>query len=155
MVRKKLKPLEYAFYLLKSRDRSIGEMKERLKRRECTSEEINETITFLIEKDFLNDQRFAENFVRYKKIIKPVGKFYLRNKLMEKKIPTEIIEKTLSETPDEYSEIEELAERWLARNKKVPKEKIYEKLSRHLISRGFEWEKVREVVDQQAKKLLN
>jgi regulatory protein len=155
MVRKKLKPLEYAFYLLKSRDRSIGEMKEKLKRRECTSEEINETITFLIEKDFLNDQRFAENFVRYKKIIKPVGKFYLRNKLMEKKIPTEIIEKTLSETPDEYSEIEELAERWLARNKKVPKEKSYEKLSRHLISRGFEWEKVREVVDQQAKKLLN
>ena len=58
----------------------------------------------------------------------------MRNKLM-KKIPTEIIEKTLSETPDEYSEIEELAERWLAR--KVPKEKIYEKLSRHLISRGL------------------
>ena len=155
MVRKKLKPLEYAFYLLKSRDRSIGEMKEKLKRRECTPQEINETISFLLEKDFLNDQRFAENFVRYKKIIKPVGKFYLRNKLLEKKIPVEIIEKVLSETPDEPSEIEELAERWLARNKKVPREKIYEKLSRHLISRGFEWEKVREVVDQQAKKLLN
>jgi regulatory protein len=148
MARKKLKPLEYAFYLLKSRDRSIGEMKERLGRRECTLEEINETITFLVEKDFLNDQRFAENFVRYKKIIKPVGKFYLRNKLMGKKIPVEIIEKALSETPDESSEIEELAERWMKKNQKVTREKIYQKLSRHLISRGFEWEKVREVVNE-------
>jgi len=152
MVRKKLKPLEYAFYLLKSRDHSIGEMKEKLKRRKCTPQEINETISFLLEKDFLNDQRFAENFIRYKKIIKPVGRFYLRNKLLEKKIPVEIIEKTLSKIPDESSGIEELAERWLAKNKKVPKDKVYEKLSRHLISRGFEWEKVREVIGKKIQK---
>ena len=72
---------------------------------------------------------------------------------MEKKIPAEIIEKTLSETPDQSSEIEELATRWIARNKKLPREKIFEKLSRHLISRGFEWEKVKEVVDNELKKL--
>lgn len=152
MVRKKLKPLEYAFYLLKSRDRSIGEMKEKLKGRECTPQEINETISFLLEKDFLNDQRFTENFIRFKKNSKPVGKFYLRNKLLEKKIPVEIIEKTLSENPDESSEIEELAERWIAKNQKAPKEKIYQKLSRHLVSRGFEWEKIREVVNEKIQK---
>lgn len=128
-------------------------METKLRRKEFEDKEIAETMAFLIEKDFLNDQRFAENFVRYKKIIKPVGKYYLRNKLMEKKIPAEIIEKILAETPDESSEIEESATRWIAKNKKVPREKIYEKLSRHLISRGFEWEKVKEVVDNELKKL--
>ena len=152
-MRKKLKPLEYAFWLLKLRDRSIGEMEAKLRRKEFEEKEIAETMAFLIEKDFLNDERFAENFVRYKKIIKPVGKYYLRNKLMEKKIPAEIIEKTLSETPDESSEVEELATRWIVKNKKIPREKIYEKLSRHLISRGFDWEKVKEVVDSELKKL--
>jgi regulatory protein len=101
---------------------------------------------FLIDKKFLDDEKFAENFVRFKKSTGPVGKYYLQQKLAVKKIPKEIIEKTLSDTPDEIEEISELADRWLAKNAKVPKEKIYEKLTRHLLSRGFEWEKVREVI---------
>jgi len=149
---KKIKPLEYAFWLLKSRDRSIGEIENKLKRKEFSSEEISETLNFLVEKDFLNDEKFARNFVRFKKTIKPVGKYYLQNKLLEKKISKDIIEKTLSENLDQLSEIEELASRWLAKNRKVPKEKIYEKLSRHLLSRGFEWEKVREVMETIDKK---
>jgi SOS response regulatory protein OraA/RecX len=100
----------------------------------------------------LNGEKFARNFVRFKKTIKPVGKYYLQNKLLEKKIPKDIIEKTLSENLDQLSEIEELANRWLLKNQKVPKEKIYQKLSRHLLSRGFEWEKIKEVVDKRLKK---
>jgi len=143
-----MKPLEYAFYLLKLRDRSIGEMKEKLRRKEYSTEEISDTLEFLISKDFLNDERFARNFVRFKKSLKPTGKFYLRGKLLEKKVPAEIIEKVLSEQSDQSSEIEESANRWLAHHKKIPKEKLYEKLSRHLLSRGFEWEKVQKVVRQ-------
>jgi regulatory protein len=150
-MKRKLKPLEYAFWLLKSRDRSIGEMEGRLGRRKYFPEEIKETMTFLIEKDFLNDQRFAENFVRFKKSIKPVGKYYLRNKLLEKKISLDLIEKILAENTDQGEEIFEAADLWLKKNKKVPKEKIYEKLSRHLISRGFEWEKIRGVVVEKIK----
>jgi regulatory protein len=150
MARRRLKPLEYAFYLLKSRDRSIGEMKERLKRHQCTPEEINETISFLVEKNFLNDQRFAENFVRFKKSLKPTGRYYLRNKLLEKKISSNLVEKVLAENIDQESEVEEATERWLKKNKKVAEDKIYQKLSRHLVSRGFEWEKVREVVNEKS-----
>lgn len=151
MVRKKLKPLEYAFWLLKLRDRSIGEMEEKFGRKDFSKEEISKTITLLIEKDFLNDQRFAQNFVRFRKSIKPTGKYYLQKKLYEKKIPKEIIENILNENLDQESEIEEAADHWIIRNKKVPKEKIYEKLSRHLVSRGFEWEKIRDVVLKKVK----
>ncbi len=148
----KLKPLEYAFYLLKSRDRSIGEMEGKLRRKEFSDEEISQTLKFLTQKNFLDDEKFAANFVRFKKTIKPVGKYYLQNKLLEKKIPKEIIEKTLVENADLPSEIEELADRWLRKNIKIPPEKIYGKLSRHLLSRGFEWEKVRDVVTEKLKK---
>lgn len=144
--KRKLKPLEYAFYLLKLRGRSIGEMEEKLRRREYPAEEISNTLKFLISKQFLDDEKFARNFVRFKKSIKPVGKYYLQNKLLEKKISKDTIEKVLSESPDEISEIGELADRWLAKNTKVPKDKIYQKLTRRLLSRGFEWEKVREVI---------
>ncbi len=145
---KKLNSLEYAFYLLKLRDRSIGEMCQKMERKEFLPEEIEKTINFLVEKDFLDDEQFARNFVRFKKSLKPTGKYYLQNKLRQKKIDNDIIEKVLTESADESSEIAEAADRWLARNKKIPKEKIYEKLSRYLVSRGFEWEKVREVVQK-------
>ena len=152
MIKRKLKPLEYAFGLLKLRDRSVGEVEERLRRKEYGEKEIAATMAFLVEKDFLDDERFARNFVRFKKSLKPVGKYYLRNKLRQKKIDNEIIEKILGENSDESEEVQEAADRWLARNKKVPKEKIYEKLFRHLVSRGFEWEKAREVVEEKLKK---
>ncbi|TSC93736.1 MAG: regulatory protein [Candidatus Berkelbacteria bacterium Athens1014_28] len=143
---KKLKPLEYALWLLGKQDRSIGEMEEKLRRRECSKEEISKTLDFLISNKFLDDQKFAENFVRFKKSLKPVGKYYLRSKLLAKRVPNEIIEKVLLENSDELSEISKAANHFFAENKKIPKEKIYQKLVRHLLSRGFEWEKVREVV---------
>ena len=122
-----------------------------MERKEYSSQEISETVAFLIEKDFLDDKRFARNFVRFKKSLKPTGKYYLQNKLRQKKIDNEIIEKVLGENSDQTEEVEEAADCWLAKNKKVPKEKLYEKLSRHLLSRGFEWEKVREVVAEKLK----
>lgn len=149
-MKKKLKPLEYAFWLLKLRDRSVGEMQEKLQRKEFEEKEIAQTMAFLIEKDFLNDERFARNFVRFKKSLKPTGKYYLQNKLHQKKIDKDITLKVLSENIDDADEISEAADRWLSHHKNITKEKLYEKLSRHLLSRGFEWEKVREVI---AKKL--
>jgi len=145
---KKLKSLEYAFFLLKLRDRSIGELREKMERKEYPSKEISETIDFLIAKNFLDDERFARNFVRFKKSLKPTGKYYLQNKLRQKKIDNDIIEKVLGENSDQAEEVEDAADRWLAKNKKVPKEKIYEKLSRYLVSRGFSWEIVKEVVEE-------
>lgn len=150
--KKKLKPLEYAFFLLKLRDRSVGEMREKMGRKEYSQDEISNTLKFLISKEFINDLRFAENFVRFKKSLKPTGKYYLRNKLLEKKIPNDIIEKVLAANNDQSEEVEEAAERWLKHHQNTPKEKLYEKLSRYLVSRGFEWEKVREVVCEKLKK---
>jgi len=148
MTKRKLKPLEYAFWLLKLQDRSIGGLREKMERKEYSSQEIKETIDFLIAKNFLDDERFARNFVRFKKSLKPTGKYYLQNKLRQKKIDNDIIEKVLGENSDQAEEVEDAADRWLAKNKKVPKEKIYEKLSRYLVSRGFSWEIVKEVVEE-------
>jgi len=152
-MRKKLKPLEYAFWLLKLRDRSVGEMQEKLGRKEFDEKEIAQTMAFLIEKDFLNDERFARNFVRFKKSLKPTGKYYLQNKLHQKKIDKDIIEQALTENADDQEEVAEAANRWIAHHKNIPKEKIYEKLSRHLLSRGFEWGKVKEAVDSSLKSI--
>lgn len=151
-MKKKLKPLQYAFWLLKLRDRSVGEMEEKMKSKEYSSQEIKETIDFLIAKNFLDDERFARNFVRFKKSLKPTGKYYLQNKLRQKKIDNEIIEKVLGENIDESEEVEEAANNWLRKNKKVPQKKLYEKLSRYLVSRGFSWEIVKEVVEGKLKK---
>lgn len=146
-MKQKLKPLEYAFWLLKLRDRSIGEMEEKFRRREYDEKEIAETLSFLIENNFLDDKKFAENYIRNKKLIKPVGKYYLRGKLIEKKVPNDLIEQVLSEQPDEISEVEEAANRWISKHQGTEESKLYEKLSRHLVSRGFDWEKVREVLN--------
>ena len=148
-MRTKLKPVDYALFLLKLRDRSVGEIRDKMKRKDFSESEIQKTLDFLIEKNFVDDERFARNYVRNKLLEKPVGKYYLTNKLRQKFISTEIIEKTLLAVKEGEANVAlEAAERFLRRNSNLPKEKIYQKLSRHLISRGFGWEEVKVVVDK-------
>lgn len=153
---KKLGPEEYAFYLLKSRDRSIGEIRQKMTLRKCEKEEIEKIILFLTDKKFLDDERFARNFVRNQRIIKPTGNYLLAQKLKLKFISPEIIKNVLADQDDsrEHDLAQEAAEKWLkikyqalSTRYQGDERKIRDNLSRHLMSRGFSWDVVSSIVE--------
>jgi len=151
----KLKPLEYALYLLKIRDRSVGEIRHKMLVRKCSKEEIEEVILFLNDKKFLNDEKFATNFVRNQLIIKPQGRYKLEQRLKQFHVDEKIIKDVLGQIDieEERNSAKELAERWLNKKYQVlsikyqgDKRKINDSLCRYLIGRGFDYEIIKEIL---------
>ncbi len=149
----KKKPLEYALYLLELRDRTEGEIRQKMSMKKYEPAEIEKTVKFLKEKDFIDDERFVRNFVRNKQEFGSTGKYKIRQKLIQLRVGPELIEQNLNEidTRDELNRATELAKNWLAKQKSILPEKRYEKLGRYLVSRGFEWEVVKTVLGETLK----
>lgn len=142
----KKKPLEYALYLIELRDRSVGEIRQKMRMKNYEDEEIETTLRLLLEKDFLNDERLVTNIIRNNKEFGTKGKYKIRQKLIQLKISSDLVQQSLSEinSDDELSRAQELAEKWLA--KKGRDDKTYERLGRFLAARGFEIDVVKSVL---------
>jgi len=149
----KKKPLEYALYLLELRDRTEGEIRDKMRMKKYEQSEIEATIKFLTEKDFINDERFVRNLIRNNEEFGTKGKYKIRQKLIQLRVAPELIEASLSgiNSDSELIRATELAKNWLTKQKTILPEKRYEKLGRYLVSRGFEWEIVKEAMEKTLK----
>lgn len=144
----KYSPLQYALNLLKMRDRTVGEIKNKMKLKGFETEEIDKTIIFLQEKDFLDDEKFVTNFIRNRQEFGSAGKYKIKFKLEQLKVDKKLIEERLldidSESEKDRAMI--LAQNWMEKKKSVLPEKKYEKLGRFLAGKGFEVGVIREVL---------
>jgi len=145
----KKKPLEYALYLLELRDRTEGEIREKMGRKEYEPAEIEKAIDFLKDKDFIDDERFVKRYIENKQSFGTVGKYKIRQKLMLLHLDNALIEENLTEiNPEaEYERANESAQNYLSHHQ-VSKEKMYEKVGRHLVSRGYEYDIVKRVLGE-------
>lgn len=144
--------INYALWLLGRRDYSVGKLKQKLVEKKFEQKEIDHTISYLIEKKFLDDERFARNFVRNQLSIKPAGKYLLLQKLRQKLIGQDIIKEVLGkiDSEEEIKLAEEAAKKKyqvVSSKYQGDKEKIHQILFRHLIGRGFSYEIVKEIID--------
>lgn len=144
----KKKPLEYALYLLELRDRTEGEIREKMKRKEYEPEEIEKAVDFLKDKEFVDDERFVKRYIENKQSFGTAGKYKIRQKLMLLHLDSKLIEENLEgiDSEAEYERALEMIKDWLARHK-IPKEKMYEKVGRHLVSQGYEYDIVKRVLE--------
>jgi len=143
-------PLTYALYLVELRDRSVGEIREKMQRKGFAKKEITKVIDFLIEKKFLNDKRFAERFVKEKQELQHWGQYRIKAELFRKYISNEIIESVLGDRSDnsELESAREAADLWRRKNPNCPKEKIYSRLGGFLSRRGFSYDVVKEILGE-------
>ena len=146
----KKKPLEYALYLLELRDRTEGEIRQKMSMKKYEPVEIEETVKFLKAKDFINDERFVKNYIANKQAFGTTGKYKIRQKLMLLRLDPKLIEENIAETNPEDEKIRatELATSWLAKKISIPPEKRYEKLGHFLVSRGFEIDIIKNVLQE-------
>ena len=151
---KKTDPLqeakEYAFLLLKFRMRSEKELASRLKKKKFDDQIINETLSFLKDKDFIDDNYFAKTWIE-SRIKKPLGIRRLRQELKLKGVDKEIIDRQIEEVKKGYSEedvVLALAREKIKRIKGIDPYKAKRRIYAYLLRRGFSPEIVMDAVSQ-------
>lgn len=150
-------PLTYALYLLELRDRSVGEIEEKMRRKGFSEKEITGVISFLESKNFVNDKRFVERFVKEKRELLHWGQYRIRAELKKHHLSDDFINgvidtlQRINHIDDNKSEIDiarEAADLWRRKNLNCPPEKIYQKLGGFLSRRGFSYDVVREILEE-------
>ena len=140
-----------AYRLLSYRMRSVAELEKRLKLKEFNEIEISFTIDYLIKLDYLNDKTFAKAFVQDKVKNKKIGPIALRVELIQHKLETEVLEKTIIDVYKKY-DLRQLIISHLIK-KKVHKNSLLNvkernRLDNYLKRKGFYWDSIIEVYQE-------
>lgn len=133
------KAKNYAFLLLKFRLRSEKEIRLRLKKKKFDQGVIEETVSFLKDKDFINDNYFAKAWIE-SRLKRPLGLRRIKQELSLKGINKEIIDSQIEEIRRNYSEediVTEIAKTRFNRLKNIEPEKAKRRLYAYLLRRGF------------------
>jgi regulatory protein len=150
-----------AYRLLSRRNHSISELREKLSRKDYDQVKISKVIKELKAINYLDDFRFAEEFVNSRIRLKKDGIEKIKNQLykrgVEKYIITQVIkQKELDSLDDMYKNAFDLGERkleqLLRREKSVNNlQKIRSKLNFYLKNKGYSFIIINKVVE----KLIN
>lgn len=135
--------------MLKFRLRSEREIYERLKRKRFEEETIKETLLFLKDKEFINDELFAKSWIE-SRLRKPLGLRRIKQELTLKGINKEIIDGQLSIIRDDYPEEEivaKIAKEKLGKLKGIDPQKAKKRVYSYLLRRGFSPEMVYEAMN--------
>ncbi len=126
-------------------DRCHWEVENKLREFNLIPEGKDEIIIYLIQQNFLNEERFAKSFVRGKFNQKNWGRIKIRIELKKRKIPPKLIEMALAEIDEkDYLEtlkhLTEKKKRELKQEKESWKKKA--KIRNYLLQKGFESEMI-------------
>jgi len=141
-------PLQYALDLVSMRDRTEAELRRKMLDKKIETPEIEKAINFLKEKNFLDDSRFVKNFIASSKRQGRFGRRRIFQKLKIFGISNELLEEAwqgLDEDSEEERAIE-TASKWLS--KKGSNDNFKEKLIRHLIGRGFDYDIIKKAMGE-------
>ncbi len=133
-------------------ERCHQEVRQKLKDMQMIPEAIDTIIVYLLEHNFLNEERFAKTYVSGKFRIKKWGKYRLTSELKKKDISKHNINLAISQIPNiEYIEVfNALAEKKVISITEKDKWKKKKKLTDYLLYRGWEshlvYDKVNELI---------
>ena len=141
-----------AFQLLGRRHHSSFELRVKLKQKGYNENFINEIINDLKTDGYLNDYEFASVFVDENIKNKFWGKKKVEAELFKRGIERNIISKIVEEkfsSADEFNNAVELGKKKLKAllSRKIEKEKIRTKLYSFLLSKGYDYEICKKVVE--------
>ncbi|MCU0651258.1 MAG: recombination regulator RecX [Candidatus Omnitrophica bacterium] len=133
-----------AFLLLKFRLRTEQELVSRMKQKKYPAEIISRTIDFLKEKKFINDEIFTRAWID-SRLKRSMGMRRVKNELKLKGVPGAIIDRSIGEAKENYSEDETVADlikHKMHSMKDIDPRKAKERLYAFLLRRGFSSEAI-------------
>jgi regulatory protein len=122
--------------LISLRPRSSKEIHDYLKRNDCPTPKIEIILNKLTKNKYINDQAFAESWIRNRLLLKPSSLRKLKLELRQKGINNEMIEKAIVDLEaDDTSTLIKLIDK----KRKLTKYRDDNKLTQYLISQGFNY----------------
>ncbi|MHB8807416.1 MAG: regulatory protein RecX [Anaerolineaceae bacterium] len=137
-----------ALKLLNIRPRTEHEMRSRLQEYGFTDEIIEPVIANLLEKNYLNDQQFAAEWIENRTTFRPRGKRLLRIELMKKHVDEEEIQTALAALPEEEKLVREAAKKYSNRLKGLDESTFKKRLYGFLVRRGFSYDDIKPILDE-------
>ncbi len=139
--------------LLSRRIHSINELKLKLRKSGYEPRHIEQVITEFSELNYLDDKKFAVQFIEEKKKLKRWGNNKIKAELSKRGVQQQIISdllKTSDSDTDDMSNAVSLAEKKfrLIQKREIDRKKIKAKLMNYLFSKGFEYDVIRDVVNK-------
>ena len=132
----RIKAKKRALHLLERMDRTEHQLREKLRASEYPEEVIEEAIEYVKSFHYLDDERYAENFTRYKK--EGMSRQQIKQKLLQKGISRDIIDNAIEE---EYDTDESMHIRNLLLKKhfsyETSDEGEFRRVYSYLLRRGF------------------
>lgn len=138
--------LSRAFLLLGQRNYTEQEIRQKLEALQFHETIVDRTLARCRDLGYLDDAKFARDFVKTQLARRPQGRPRLRAAMLHKGIAAKVADEILSEVFDDRSAdslAEKAAEKFLARKRgQMPPDKLRRRLAEHLLRAGFSWEDI-------------
>ncbi len=134
--------LSYVLRLLNRKDYTENGIRGKLSKKSQNEDEINEVVEYLKEKRFIDDERYAQNYL-YFRLKRGYGKRRVAFELLNKGINEGLVESVLA-SEDENAEETFLSRLELLKGKKNKRKKLFDFMYR----RGFDSEKIVELLNK-------
>ncbi|MEN6519668.1 MAG: regulatory protein RecX [Armatimonadota bacterium] len=140
---------EAALTLLDYRARTGKELERRLLQKGYPEDIVSRVVEQLGNIDFVNDERFAADWVASRITNRPIGRSQMKWELRRKGVAPELVEKALEQVDEdkEFDMALDLAVKKLG-GKEIEDPESKRKLAGFLQRRGFHWEVVSRVIDR-------
>lgn len=152
MAKKKIgaSPLDAAFDYLASKPRTIREVELHLDKCDFGEYEIYAAVERLKELNYVNDEKYAKDFIESRLNTKPVSKRKLKEQLRSHKIDDEIISEALEAVTDdiEMKNAREVAEKFKRQFSSLEDYERDRRVMRRLVSRGYDFSLIREIMGE-------
>lgn len=141
----KQKLVDYCVY----QDRCHSEVEQKMKDYLLIPEAKEEIFLFLIQHNYLNEERFAKSFARGKFYMKQWGKKKIKVALLQKGIQEKLIQKAFSEIDEkDYLEtIKKIIQKNISKYKGLKEYQKKQKITQYLMSKGFEYDLIVKSID--------
>lgn len=139
--------LERALGYLARRPHSTAEVRQKLKTAKVAAEVIEAVLARLLELQYLDDQAFAQQWVKSRGEFHPRSKAQLRQELRQKGVADEIISMALADL-DSLDLAYRAAQRKAARLRAADRRSFQQALGPFLARRGFGYDTVQQALDR-------
>lgn len=144
------KVMNKAFVYLARRNHAEKELKSKLLKKFPRGALIEKTIERLKELGYINDEKFAREWIGYRLNSKPRGRIIIKRELLAKGVNVELVEKILDLVYNRDKERKELTRLLDLRKHRYPKgKKQRNKLISYLLRRGFLWEDIKDLMESE------
>lgn len=153
---KKFECMEKALKSLALRGRSVGELRQYLKKKNFSDKHIEVTLKYLKEKGYLNDYDFSISFVKERMKSGKYGKAIIVRDLYKKGVGKNIIDRVIRESGADITDEESLFELAMKKYNSVKdKENSFLNVSNYLRGRGFDYESINRILRRIKKTSVN